>query len=299
MHVGHRAIIAETVRAATEIGGASLVGTLWPHPSTVLRPNAPVRLIDPLEDRLDVLAGLGTDSVCVIPFDREVASQSALDFLTRLKDRLGMAVLIVGPDARMGRDRHAGIPELEGIAAELDVELRIVDSMFVDGIAAGSGPVRRALERRDLQVVSRILARFPSHAGKVMSGDMRGRAIGFPTLNLVVPPERCLPGIGVYAGSVLIESDRGPVLHKAVMNLGTRPTFGEGGVLLEAHLLDFSGDLHGRRVRVYFERSLRPERRFDSVDELIEAIREDVDSARRLPPAEAELFLPWFAGASR
>ncbi|MDP6348630.1 MAG: riboflavin biosynthesis protein RibF [Chloroflexota bacterium] len=292
VHLGHRALIQATRAAADHLDGRSLVMTFWPHPLRVLRPTARVPLLNSREDRLDLLAHAGPDHVEVIPFDEEFARRTADDFLAELRDRLGMAVLVVGREARMGTGRHAGVDELSEIGRRLGFDLQVVDPVIV-GQRVSSQMVRDLIELPDLERGVESLGRLPSYAGRVARGDRRGRELGFPTANLEIEPDRVVPARGVYAGRVLV-SGEDRALQRAVINLGTRPTFGDGRQLLEAHLLDFDGDLYDRSVRVYFEQYLRPERRFAGVAELKEQIDADIAAALASPPAfPAEFYAPW------
>ena len=292
VHLGHRALIQATRAAAGDIGGQSVVMTFWPHPLRVLRPTASVPLLNSREDRLDLLAHAGPDHVEVIPFDEDFARQTADDFLSELRDRLGMSVLVVGREARMGRGRHAGVDELREIGRRLGFELRVVEPVIV-GQRVSSQMVRDLIELPDLKRAVESLGRLPSYGGRVARGDWRGRELGFPTANLEIETDRVVPARGVYAGRVLISGDD-RTLRRAVINLGTRPTFGDGRQLLEAHLLDFDGDLYDRPIRVYFEQYLRPERRFAGVKELKALIDADIAAALANPPTYSpEFYAPW------
>lgn len=294
VHVGHRAIVAATVAAAREMGGASVIFTLWPHPAVVLRPGTFVSLLAGLDDRLDLLAACGPDFVKVAAFDWKFSQQSAQEFLTGLRERVGLRTLVLGEDARVGRDRHAGVEELRAIAAGLGIRLHILEPVGRDG-PVGSQEIRQAFARGDLRRATEMLGRLPSFAGTVVRGEERGRKLGFPTANLEVSADRSLPVHGVYAGSVLVGQGPKSRLLPAGISLGTRPTFGPAGtVLLEAHLLHFEGDLYGEGIRVYFEQLIRPEVKFDRVDELIAAIGADMAAVAARPRPDPSLYAPWF-----
>ncbi len=292
VHLGHRALIRATCAAAADIGGRSVVMTFWPHPLRVLRPTDSVPLLNSREDRLDLLAHAGPDHVEVVLFDKEFARRTAEEFLSELRDRLGMEVLVVGREARMGTGRHAGVDELGEIGRRLGFDLRVVDPVIV-GQRVSSQMVRDLIELPDLERAVESLGRLPSYAGRVARGDRRGGELGFPTANLEIDADRVVPARGVYAGRVLVAGDEG-VLQRTVINLGTRPTFGDGRQLLEAHLLDFDADLYERPVRVYFEQYLRPERRFAGVEELKTQIDADIAAAVASPPIfSPEVYAPW------
>ena len=293
VHVGHQAVIDATTRSAREIEGVSVVVNMWPHPATVLAPGAKISLLTTLEDRLDLLALRGPDYVQIAKFDIHFSEQLAADYLSLLCDRLGMKVLVLGEDARLGRNRHAGIEDIKVITSRLGVRLEVVDVVGL-GERTGSGLVRRAYSRGDVATAVRLLGRLPSYKGIVEKGDRRGRGLGFPTANLRVPSDLALPSPGIYKGSAVIveQPERGRL--SAVMSLGTRPTFVENGdLLLEVHLLDFDEDLYGVGLRVFFEDLIRPEAKFSSVAELVDAMHGDVAAALALPERSDHLYEPW------
>ena len=293
VHVGHQAVVDRTLRAAADIGGKSIVVCLWPHPASVLRPGTAVPQLTNLDDRLDLLAYRGPDFVRVVTFDLAFAAQTADEFLMSLRRNLGMEVLTLGADARFGRDRHAGIDELKAITNRIGVRLDVVSFVGEDD-PVRSGLVKKAYSEGDIEAASRMLLRLPSYAGRVERGEGRGRDLGFPTANLRVADGVAIPARGVYKGSAIIEDDQSRGRIRGVLNLGTRPTFEDNGdLLLEAHLFDFNSELYGKRLRVYFEKALRPERKFDGVDDLLDALRSDVDAATALPDPDASLYAPW------
>lgn len=293
VHVGHQAVIDETVRSAGEIAGASVVISMWPHPATVLAPDVEIRLLTNLEDRIDLLALREPNYVRVEEFDVQFAVQRADDYVLLLRDTLGMKSLVLGADARLGRDRHAGIEEITEITRRLGVRLKVVDAVRSGG-PVGSALVKRAYSEGDLAAAVKFLGRLPSYKGLVERGDGRGRDLGFPTANIAVSPELVLPAPGIYRGSAVIADDTGRGHLPAVINLGTRPTFHEGGdLVLEVHLLDFDEDVYGCKMRVFFEDSIRPEAKFSSEAELVDAIHDDIAAAVALPEKSDRLYEPW------
>ena len=293
VHVGHQAVIDETVRSAREIEGVSVVINMWPHPATVLAPGVKVSLLTTLEDRLDLIALRTPDHVQIAKFDIHFSKQLAADYLSLLRARLGMEMLVLGEDARLGRDRHAGIDELKVITSRLGVRLKVIDGVGSGG-RIGSGLVKKAYSCGDVATAARLLGRLPSYKGIVEKGDCRGRELGFPTANLRVPSDLALPARGIYKGSAVIvdQPERGRL--SAVISLGTRPTFVENGnLLLEVHLLDFDEDLYGTELRVFFEDLIRPEAKFSSAAELVDAMHGDVAAALALPERSDHLYEPW------
>jgi riboflavin kinase/FMN adenylyltransferase len=263
VHVGHRAVI----------DGADTVLTFEPHPLRILHPEAAPKLIMPVEVKRDVIEGLGVDELVVIPFDEQFKTIEAEEFVRGvLIDRLGAQTVSVGENFRFGTGAR-GDPEM--LAAHREFETRVVPLVEVDGETVSSSRIRALIAAGEMAAATRCLGAPFLFEGQVVEGDRRGQTLGFPTANLVPDDALVVPGHGVYAGF----ADGRP----AAINVGVRPTFETGrGLLVEAYLIDFEGDLYGRRLRVAFIDRLRGERRFESVEELVAQMRRDVDEAREL-----------------
>jgi riboflavin kinase/FMN adenylyltransferase len=264
VHVGHRAVI----------DGADTVLTFEPHPLRILNPEAAPKLIMPFEIKRDVIDGLGVDELVVIPFDEEFTRIEAEDFIDGvLVERLGAAQVSVGENFRFGA-RARGDPKM--LAAHGEFETRVVPLVEVDGETVSSTRIRALISAGEVDGATRCLGAPFLYEGEVAEGDRRGgRELGFPTANLVPDDSLAVPGHGVYAGF----ANGAP----AAINVGVRPMFDTGrGLLIEAHLIDFDGDLYGRQLRVAFIERLRGEKRFRSVGDLIAQIHRDVEEAREL-----------------
>jgi riboflavin kinase/FMN adenylyltransferase len=263
VHVGHRAVI----------DGADTVLTFEPHPLRILHPEAAPKLIMPVEVKRDVIEGLGVDELVVIPFDEQFKTIEAEEFVRGvLIDRLGAQTVSVGENFRFGTGAR-GDPEM--LAAHREFETRVIPLVEVDGETVSSSRIRALIAAGEMAAATRCLGAPFLFEGQVVEGDRRGQTLGFPTANLVPDDALVVPGHGVYAGF----ADGRP----AAINVGVRPTFETGrGLLVEAYLIDFEGDLYGRRLRVAFIDRLRGERRFESVEELVAQMRRDVDEAREL-----------------
>jgi riboflavin kinase / FMN adenylyltransferase len=261
VHKGHRAVIDE----------ADTVLTFDPHPLTVIHPEAAPKLIMPADVKRDVIDGLGVEEMVVIPFDREFSKLTAEDFIERiLIAQLGAKRVSVGENFRFGA-KAKGDPEM--LASHDEFETRVVPLVEVDGETVSSSRVRALVAAGEVEAAMRCLGAPFMLEGDVLEGDRRGRDLGFPTANLVPDDRLVVPGHGVYAAF----ADG----RAAAVNVGVRPTFETGrGLLVEAHLIDFDGDLYGRNLRVAFVRRLRGERRFPSAEELIAAMQKDVAEAR-------------------
>src|SRR5436190_1715927 len=288
VHLGHQAVIA-AVRAKAAAGGMeSAVVTFDRHPASVVRPESAPRLLTDLDQKLELLAATGVERCLVISFDEARSKEPAEEFVREvLVDCLGAKVVIVGEDFHFGHQRKGNVALLEQMGGDLGFDVAGLPLVDADGHAGGDQPkasstaIRHALVAGDLATANALLGRPHEVRGRVAHGDHRGRELGFPTANVSVPGDILLPADGIYAG--WYERLDGAV-HASAISLGRRPTFYEEAhaSLLEAHLLDFEGDLYDEAARVRFVARLRGEERFDSVDALIEQIRRDCDEARQI-----------------
>lgn len=286
VHRGHQAVIATVREAAGERGLATAVVTFDRHPASVVRPESAPNLLTDLEQRLQLLEIAGVDLTVVVPFDAERARESAEDFVrTVLVDCLGARLVVVGADFHFGHRRRGNVELLrtEGDRHGFEVEgMDLVGADWHEAAPDGrvsSTLIRRSLIEGDVVRAATLLGRHHEVRGTVVTGDRRGRVLGFPTANLSVPDYIQLPADGVYAAwYVRANGD----IHPAAASLGRRPTFYEDQPhsLVEAHLLDVDLDLYGERAGVQFVEHLRGQERFDSVDELIAQMGRDVDRTR-------------------
>jgi len=281
VHRGHRAVI-DTARAVARAKGWPLgVLTFEPHPRSFFQPaGAPFRLTD-AATKADLLAAAGVDWLYQATFDRAFASLEAEAFVREvLVGGLGAAHIVCGYDFVFGRGRSGNTKMLEGLGRTLGFGVTVVAPVR-DGDAAYSSTVIRGLlqEGRPREAAAMLGHRW-SIEGEVRGGDKRGRTIGFPTANVELG-EFMVPALGVYAVRAGLETaEGGRTWHPAVANLGRRPTFDKRDILLEVHLMDFQGDLYGRRLWVEFVDYIRPERKFDGLEALKAQIAADRDRAR-------------------
>lgn len=278
LHLGHQQLVATTVERARALGLASAVLTWEPHPSAVLRPSHPLQLLTSREEKIELIAGLGPDLLVIAPFTDETKATSADAYMRQVVAAVPLRELWVGEDFAMGRGRAGDVPSLMLIGAELGFAVGAVRQVQVDGAPVSASRVRELLQAGDLDGAAALLGRPFGLRGLVVEGDRRGRTIGFPTANLQVDPSHVLPADGVYACRLHHEGAALP----AVTNVGVRPTFDGLRRTVEAHLLDWSGDLYGKLLRVDFMHRLRGEQKFSGVDALVAQIRQDADRAREL-----------------
>ena len=283
VHLGHRTVIGQVRARATELGAASVVVTFDRHPASVVRPESAPKLLTDAEQKLELLASTGVDATLVVPFGPTQSTEAPADFVRRvLVDALAVRGVIVGEDFHFGHKRGGNVQLLRDMATQHDYEVLPVRLIArADGVdePVSSTAIRRALAGGDVRRAAEMLGRDHEVRGLVGPGDQRGRTIGFPTANVQIDSSICLPADGVYAARVTLEDGS---RHDAAVNLGRRPTFHDRAdhSLLEAHLLDFSGDLYGKRVRVSFHAFLRGERKFSGIDELKSQLQIDIEHAQ-------------------
>ena len=285
LHLGHQAVIDEVKRRAADLGHRSAVVTFDRHPAVVVRPESAPKLLTDHDQRLELLEASGVDVAVVLPFDEEQSNEPALSFIERVLVKcLATKLIVVGADFHFGRNREGNVDLLRQVGETYGFD---VDPLVLvpraDGVdePVSSTAIRRALAGGDVEMAATMLGRPFEARGKVVQGDKRGRLLGFPTANVEVPNRVCLPADGVYAG--WYERPDGES-YPCAINLGRRPTFYEhaDSSLLEAHLLDFDGDLYGEEARIRFTNFLRSERKFDGIDALVAQLQTDVAHAREL-----------------
>lgn len=289
VHLGHRAVIADVRRLADEHGLQSAVVTFDRHPAEIVRPESAPKLLTDLDQKLELLASTGVDVTVVIHFDEARATETAEDFVTEIiVGALASKIVVVGEDFHFGEGRRGNVALLRSMGRELDFGVEGL-ALFGDELADGrdGGPkisstrIRELLRDGRIAEAEALLGRPYEVRGPVVHGDARGRTLGFPTANVAVPTEICLPADGIYAGWYFRPDG---VALPAALNLGRRPTFyaAQPYSLLEAFVIDWAGDLYDEPARVRFVERLRAEMKFDSIDALVTQMHADVERARTL-----------------
>ncbi|MGH2748293.1 MAG: bifunctional riboflavin kinase/FAD synthetase [Actinomycetota bacterium] len=283
VHVGHRALIARTLDASRAQELESVVVTWDRHPAATLRPDAVPPLLTTPERKVELIEECGVDTLAILPFDRELSSWPPERFVEDvLVSGLGARALVVGDGWRFGRKATGDVALLRRLGEEMGFSVRSLPLAEVSGGPASSTRARDAVAAGDMELARAIMGRPFDLDGEVVRGDDRGVALGFPTANIAIDEAYAHPPTGVYAGRAGLDEE----IHAAAINVGVNPTFGvdEADVRprIEAYLLDFSGDLYGRVLRVEFHKRLRDERKFDSVEGLIDQIARDVEATRAL-----------------
>lgn len=286
VHLGHQAILHRAVEEARARAARTVALTFEPHPIAVLAPDRAPPILQPLHDRLAMLRELGLDLCVVQRFTRGFAALTPEQFVEEFLVRhLELVHVVVGHNVRFGRNRAGSVQTLQALGARLGFEVDVVGPVEVDGRQVSSTRLREVVQAGDMRQARRLIGRPYTLRGRVVLGERRGRTLGFPTANLHPRPRLLLPPDGVYAVSAAIDGRRVP----GVLNIGIRPTFGGARRTVEAHFLDFAGDLYRRWLVVEFIERLRGESAFAGPEALKAAIAADVARARRVLAAEPTL----------
>jgi len=273
VHIGHQKILKSLVEEAKKVGGESVVVTFWPHPRLVLANDTSLKLINSIEEKINLIAELGVDHLIVIPFTREFSDLSAEKFSKEyLADKIGTKILFVGYDHRFGKNKEGSFDYLKDHAHLYGFEVKEIPSQDIDNLSVSSTRIREAIESGDLDTANELLDRVYSLAGIVVKGRQMGRQLGFPTANIAIALEnKILPFLGVYA--VRVE------LHKkayyGMLNIGIKPTFENLGPTIEVHIFDFQEDIYGESIKISFVKRIRDEQKFASIEDLKQQLVQD------------------------
>lgn len=278
VHAGHQEVISRAVSAAARHGGLAGVVTFDPHPIKVIAPGkAPAALLETLEHKARVVSELGVQLFIPLHFDLEFAKMEAAEFLNRLA-AAPVRTIAVGEDWRFGHNRAGDAGFLQAESATHGYTLEAVAPVMHDGERISSSRIRQAIRDGNLGAAEQMLGRPYTIAGRVLEGRQLGRTLGFPTANIATGSLQ-LPPDGVWAIRARLEDGR---ILPGVANLGLRPTVNGEGRLLEAHLFDFSADLYGTELEIHFQRHIRGEIKFDSLEALAARIALDAEAARSI-----------------
>jgi riboflavin kinase/FMN adenylyltransferase len=279
VHLGHQQIIRQTISDARQHDALAVAVTFDTHPSTVVAPARVPRLIYSLPQKLRVIESLGVDGLLLIHFDRAFSLQSGEEFIRGLARDFGqMQSLCVGSNFTFGHKRAGNVALLKVLGKELHFMVHGMAAVSLDGKRVSSTLVRERIASGDLDAAGQMLGRAWALAGKVVRGDRLGHELGFPTANLDVTGLALPPG-GVYTA----QARAGGRVHRAVVNIGTRPTLKNPAPQLrvETHLLDFTGDLYGQELEIVFGEKLREEKKFASLEDLKAQIARDIAEAEK------------------
>ena len=300
VHVGHRQIINKLKVEAIKVNGESVIITFHPHPRKVISSTIlGVRLINTLEEKIEVLSGLGIDHLVIVPFTDAFANQPAEDYIRNfLFEKFHPDTIIIGYDHRFGRERLGDYKLMEKMAPQLGFKIKEIPKHILDEIAISSTNIREAILHNDIEIANKLLGYTFFFEGKVVDGNKLGRQLGYPTANLKVQDaEKLIPGDGIYAVYVnmkketqlekeITEVNSFPIediQYKGMMSIGFRPTVDGKKRVIEVNVFDFSKDIYGKTMRVYVKKFLRAEVKFNTLEDLVKQIDQDkIDSLQVL-----------------
>jgi riboflavin kinase/FMN adenylyltransferase len=282
VHIGHQALFHEVIEKAAAIDGTSIAMTFEPHPLRVLQKNSLPPLITVYEQKNELIGRTGIDVLICIPFTREFAALSAEEFIKDLLvTKIGLRVIVVGKDYTFGRNREGNLSVLKSYASELGYEVIVADWIKAEREVTdriSSTKIRELIMAGEVEPARKMLGRHYQIRGLVVKGrDRGGKLLGIPTANINLQDELC-PKTGIYA--VTVEHHR--QLYKGVANIGYSPTFDDNQFTVEVHLLNFSENIYGQKIRVNFIQRIRDEKKFGGIADLKEQIHEDIKTARKI-----------------
>ena len=279
VHIGHQKILKDIVEIGKKQDLKSTVLTLFPHPRMVLHDDETIKLLNTIEERIEILHSIGVDHVEVKTFSREFAQLSAYDYVhSILHQELNARIVVIGYDHHFGKNRSGNIKDLIRYGKEFNFEVKEIKAQQIDDVSVSSTKIRNALFKGDIETANKYLGYPYSLSGMVVKGNKLGRTIGFPTANIKVQANyKLIPGDGVYVVKATIEDT--PVY--GMMNIGQNPTIPEKDRSIEVHFFNFTGDLYGKELSIKFVHRLRAELKFSSIDALKQQLQEDEKNARQ------------------
>ena len=280
VHLGHRFLIQQVKVAATQTGWQSSIITFPVHPRQVIQSEFQPQLLSSPEEKIELLASTGVNNCILLPFTQELSKLTAYEFMQLLYEKYKVRMLVIGYDHRFGHNRAETFEDYCRYGRELGIHIMQATAYTQEQDKVSSSAIRRALQTGDIRTASKFLGYHYYLEGMVVDGYKVGRKIGFPTANLRVDfPNKLIPSIGVYAVYVYVNGEK----HKGMLNIGYRPTINNGTDLsIEVHILDFQGDIYHQKMRIEFIDFLRPEEKFNSVDELILQMQKDKEDTIRV-----------------
>ena len=261
VHLGHKYLISQLMENAKQQNLLSGVVTFRQHPQEVLSPPTKLPFLTDLAQRTNLLKNEGVEAIIPLPFTTELAQLSPRQFLSLLKKHLRMRGLVIGPDFALGRGREGDTNTLQKLGQDMNFSVTLVPPLLINGEVVSSTSIRKVLADGDMKKVHKLMGRPFSLRGKVVAGAGRGVGLGFPTANLDINPNQALPPDGVYAGWAHIDGK----MYPSMANIGQCPTFGSCERTVEAYLIDYQGDIYGRKLKIDIVARLRDEKKFDTV----------------------------------
>jgi len=274
VHLGHRKIIAEVVKKAALLGGRSFLITFYPHPRKIISRENKIKLLSTPSEKVKMIESLGIENMLIIKFTEEFSQLGPDKFLEKyIVDGIGAEEVVIGYNHHFGKGRGGDINFLKKKGDDHGFEVTAIPAFDIDGVAISSSKIRSAISEDDIKLANKYLGRFYSFSGKVITGDKRGRELGFPTANLKVENnDKLLPSIGIYAVEIIVKEKK----HFGLLSVGKRPTFYDSGDLVpEVYIYDFDENIYDEFVTVNVVERIRGEEKFSSADELIKQMNND------------------------
>jgi riboflavin kinase/FMN adenylyltransferase len=267
VHLGHQKILGRLKELAERKQGETVLLTYWPHPRLILQPeDKSLRLLTTLSEKVKLLEEMGVDHLIILPFTKELSQMSSEEFIRDiLVEKIQTKTLVIGYDHKFGKNREGSFEYLQSHSHLFGFAIEEISRQDVDDLGVSSTKIRTALAQGDISTANKYLGRPYDLSGQVVKGQQIGRSLGFPTANIQIAEDyKLLPRDGAYA----VHAEVNSIQYKAILNIGDRPTVDGQKKTIEAHLIDFEGDLYGQELRVYFQEFLREEKKFESLDAL-------------------------------
>ena len=273
VHLGHQVILKRLSEIAREINGEVTLLTFHPHPRQILYPEQKdLLLLTTQKEKIILLERFGVDNLVFQPFSYEFSRLSYDDFVKQIiVEGIHAKKVVIGYDHHFGHNREGGLKQLALLSGIYHFEVEEIPEQDIDYAAISSSRVRKALMAGDLQSANHLLGHLYSIEGKVVKGKQLGRTLGFPTANLETASDKLIPMNGIYAVTTSIKG----ISYKAMLSIGHRPTFDNGAKSVEVNVIDFNDDLYGQEIAISLHYYLRPEKKFDTKEELIEQMKQD------------------------
>lgn len=267
VHLGHQKILGRLKELAARKQGETVLLTYWPHPRLILQPeDKSLRLLSTLSEKVNLLEEMGVDHLIILPFTKELSQMSSEEFIREiLVDKIQTKTLVIGYDHKFGKNREGSFEYLQSHSHLFGFAIEEISRQDVDDLGVSSTKIRTALAQGDISTANKYLGRPYDLSGQVVNGQQIGRSLGFPTANIQIADDfKLLPRDGAYA----VHAEVNSIQYKAILNIGDRPTVDGEKKTIEAHLIDFKGNLYGQELRIYFQEFLREEKKFESLDAL-------------------------------
>jgi riboflavin kinase / FMN adenylyltransferase len=278
VHLGHKQLISELTKRASQKKLLSGVVTFRQHPEGVITAGKKLPLLTDLPTRIKLIKDENVDFVVPLTFSSDLAAMDAKSFIIFLQKHLKMRALVIGSDFAFGKNRQGTITMLKNLSEEMVFSVTVVPPFVIDGEIVSSTVIRKALADGDMVKYHKMTGRYFSLHGKVVSGAGRGGGLGFPTANLEISKGHAIPPDGVYCGLAHINGEK----YQTMTNIGENPTFGDNDRTIESFLIDYTGDLYGHALSVDFIAKLRDEKKFNNIDELKKQVASDVKRGKEI-----------------